>query len=181
MCHNNVSRINITLLNAVVRIGDVNLEGNPWICDCVSADVYYICAKEDNCNLNLKCEFPDHFKGRYWNVIDELRCVPPISPTTVGASSEVETVATIYQTTIERMLQAEPSEQSPLYWMTISGLAIFFSICLYLIVLLWRRISRTSSNSRNDDKVTDGEGSSSSGGFSGRRWENERLQQIEMH
>lgn len=177
LCHNNISRASIALLNAVVRIGDVNLEGNPWICDCDSADVYYKCAKEDNCNLNLKCAFPDHFKDRYWNIISELKCVPPISPSTVGASSEVEVVATIHHTTIERMLQAESSKEILWYWIEISVLVVIFSICLLLIVVLLIRICRKNSKRFTKDvKETDNE-SCSSGGF----LENEdHFQQIEM-
>lgn len=180
LCHNNVSRINNTLLNAVARIGDVNLEGNPWICDCDSADVYYKCAKDDNCNLNLKCAFPDHFKGRYWNVTRKLRCVHPISPTTVGASSEAEVVAKVHQMTTERMLPAESLEHNYLYWMTNSGLVLFVCICLCVIVVLGRRIRKNSKRSKKDVKETDGE-SCSSGGFGGRSLENEdHFQQIEM-
>ncbi|XP_033610628.1 leucine-rich repeat-containing protein 4C-like [Cryptotermes secundus] len=181
LCHNNVSRINITLLNAVARIGDVNMEGNPWICDCDSADVYYKCAKEDNCNLNLKCAFPDNFRGRYWNVIGELTCMPPISPTTVGASSEAEAVATVHQTTIEQMLQEEPSEPSSLYWITMSLLVLFLSVCICVIVVLGRRISRKNSKRFTKDAEEDGAESCSTGGFGSRILENEdHFQQIEM-
>lgn len=187
LCHNNVSRINITLLNAVTRIGDVNLEGNPWICDCDSADVYYKCAKEDNCNMNLKCAFPDHFRGRYWNVTGKLRCVPPISPTTVGASSEAEAVATVaavatvHQTTIEQMLPEESSKLSYQYWITISLLVLFLSVCICVIVVLGRRISRKNSKRFTKDAEEIGDESCSSGGFSSRLLENENhFQQIEM-
>jgi hypothetical protein len=181
LCHNNVSRISIALLNAVVRIGDVNLERNPWICDCDSADVYYKCTKEYKCNLNLKCAFPDRFRDRYWNIINELRCVPLISPTTVEASSEAETVATTHQTTTERMLQAESSKHIFSYGIIIFFLVVIFIICLWVIVKLCRRIFRKNRKRFTKDvKETDGE-SCSSGGFNSRFWENEEhFQEVDM-
>ena len=72
LCHNNVRRINITFLHAVVRIGKVDLEGNTWICDCDSANVYSSCAKNIFCSLNLTCEFPDDLKQRFWSIINDL-------------------------------------------------------------------------------------------------------------
>jgi hypothetical protein len=187
LCHNNISRIGIALLNAVVRIGDVNLEGNPWICDCGSVDVYYKCAEENNCNLNLKCAFPGRFKDRHWNVIGQLRCMPAISSTTVGASSEAETDSTMQEITTEQSLQEDSSEQSLQedsseqniwYWIIVCVLFIILIISLSGIAILGIRICK--ERKKKEIRETDDE-SCSSGGFSRRFWKNEDcFQQAEM-
>jgi Leucine-rich repeat (LRR) protein len=178
LCHNNISRISITLLNAVVRIGDVNLEGNPWICDCNTTDVYYKCAKADNCNLNLKCAFPDHLKDRHWNATGQLRCMSPVSSTTMGASPEAEAVSTMHEMSTEQILQEDSSEQNISYQIIIFVLFIILLILFAGIAFLWQRICK--ERKKKDVKETDGE-SCNSGGFSGTFWENEdRFQQIEI-
>jgi hypothetical protein len=187
LCHNYVSRINITLLEAVVKIGNVNLEGNPWICDCDSADVYYKCAKKDNCNLNLICAFPDHFKESHWDVIDKLGCVPPVSPTIVGEPPEAETVTTMHQTTTEQINQTKFSDQISWYWIAMILSVIFLIMCVVIVMLLviirkrnCERIRRRNCERFRNEIQELGE-SCSSGGFNSTHSENEdNYQQREM-
>jgi hypothetical protein len=143
LCHNNVSRITITLLRAVIRIGKVDLEGNPWICDCDSADVYSSCAQNKNCSLNLTCEFPDDFKQRHWSVIDDLGC----KTTTVSAiarSSVKETATTRDQTegSIRPTLSSESSDaEVPLemgsWFLVMIVFSVLCSLTLLCIFVLW--------------------------------------------
>jgi len=114
LCHNNVSRINITFLHAVIRIGKVDLEGNPWICDCDSVNVYSSCAENKNCSLNLTCEFPDDLKQQHWSVVGALECKTTAVSAIVRSFSAKEMTTTTNQTeeTIRSTMSSEPSESS---------------------------------------------------------------------
>ena len=166
LCHNNVSRINITFLHAVIRIGKVDLEGNPWICDCDSANVYSSCAKNNNCNLNLTCEFPDGLKERHWGVIDDaLGC----KTTTVSAIarwfSVKETTTTTDQTEepILSTMSSESSESSGFssedseeidHWLTIMiVLIIVCSLTCVGVIVLCIKSYRLKRRSRNGAQV----------------------------
>jgi hypothetical protein len=163
MCHNNVSRISATLLDVVVKIGDVDLEGNPWICDCNSADVYYSCVEEEKCCLNLTCEFPDRFRERHWNVIEQLGCMPTASPTTVDTPSEAEASAATHQTT-ELMRLTKASKKDYWYWVTV----IVSPLCLVTVALLVQAVKNCiSSRTRLANRSSSGGLSDSSGGFNG--------------
>ncbi|GFG29230.1 hypothetical protein Cfor_09749 [Coptotermes formosanus] len=142
LCYNNVSRINTTLLDTVTRIGNVDLEGNPWICDCEYADVYFSCTKAKKCSLNLICEFPDNLKQRQWNVIDTLGCTPTTLPNTEKSWSEEETVTTTDQTTepiwqtVSSQQQQVSLEQDP--WLGVMiGLSVGCAVVLLCIIVLW--------------------------------------------
>jgi hypothetical protein len=151
LCHNNVSRINITFLHAVITIGKVDLEGNPWICDCDSANVYSSCAKNNNCNLNLTCEFPDGLKQRHWSVIDDLGCKPTTVSTIARRLPEKETTATTDQTEESKWptMSSEPSEEDPevtkvtedseeidfWLWIMIALISLCWLTCVFVITL----------------------------------------------
>jgi hypothetical protein len=179
LCHNNVSKISATLLDVVVKIGDVDLEGNPWICDCNFADVYYSCVEEEKCRLNLTCEFPDRFRERHWNVIEQLGCMPTASPTTVGTPSEAEASATTHQTTqqtTELMRLTKGLKNDSWYWVTVivSPLCLVVTVALVVQAVKNCRSSRTRLANRSSSgvgstaEVSSGSFSDSSGGFNDR-------------
>lgn len=144
LCHNNVSRITITLLDELIRIGEVDLEGNPWICDCDTANVYASCAEKENCSLNLICEFPDDLKRKQWSVTNALACKTTTSSTIVKTSLGKKYITTTDQTeeTIRRTLSSEsPQKEVPLemdawFWVMI-GLSILCSLTFISVILLF--------------------------------------------
>lgn len=158
LCHNNVGRISITFLDAVIRIGKVDLEGNPWICDCDSANVYSSCAKNKNCSLNLTCEYPDDLKQMHWSVIDTLGCQTTTFSTIARSLSEKETTTSTDQTeeSIWSTMSSESSEQEftlvvdVWFWVMII-LSVLCLLTLIIIIMLCfvTRLSRQSSESEN--------------------------------
>jgi len=147
LCHNNVSRINITFLNAVIRIGKVDLEGNPWICDCDSANVYFSCAINESCNLNLTCEFPDGSKQRNWSGIDALGC--KTTATAIAQRTSKEEMTTTTDQTEESVgptMSSEPSKEGPedpkdseeigLWLIIMIVLGVLCSVVLVVVIVL---------------------------------------------
>ena len=159
LCHNNVGRIDITFLHAVIRIGKVDLEGNPWICDCDSADVYYSCAKNNNCSLNFTCEFPDDLKQRHWSVIDDLGCKTTTVSVIELLLSEKETTATTDQTeeSIWSTMSSESSEKELTketdVWFLV--MIILFVLCL-LAILSIIMLCYVKRRCLNDDQRSSG-------------------------
>jgi hypothetical protein len=153
LCHNNVSRIDITLLHAVVRIGKVDLEGNPWICDCDSANVYSSCVKNKNCNLNLICEFPDNLKQSHWSVIETLKCRTTTVSVIAISLSEKETTNATDQTEVsiwsimssESSAEESTSETDDNWYYVMIAFSVLsplaFISCVILCVI-YRRKSR---------------------------------------
>lgn len=153
LCHNNVSRISITFLDAVNRIGKVDLEGNPWICDCDSANVYSSCVKNENCSLNLTCEFPDFLKQRHWSATDALGCKTTTISVIAISFTKKETTTTTDQPerTTWPTMSSESSDEKVLplemdvwYWVMIvlivlCSLTFFGIIMLYIITNLLKR------------------------------------------
>lgn len=156
LCHNNVSRINVTFLDAVIRIGKVDLEGNPWICDCDSANVYFSCAKNKSCNLNLTCEFPDGLKQSNWSVIDALGCK---TTTTAIAqrSSKIEKTTTTDQTeeSVRPTMSSRPSSEGSKdskdseeigFWLIIMIVfGVSCSVALVVVIVLAIRVLKRRS------------------------------------
>jgi len=179
LCHNNVSRINITFLNVVFRIDDLNLEGNPWVCDCDFAEVYHICANEKKCSLKLTCEFPDNLRQKHWDVIDRLKCMSAAVPRIVEASPEVETTSITHQMTLQRTKQAGLAVHDLYSWYTL-GLSVLCLLVLILIASLCIVITSTKLRNKRMRVRNEVEESSSSGGFSERRLEFGSREEIGM-
>ena len=144
LCHNNISRIKITFLNAVIRIGKVDLEGNPWICDCDTANVYASCAENENCSLNLTCEFPDVLKQKQWSDTDTLPCKTTTSSEiekTVLKKKEITTTDQTEESIWPTLSSVSPQKEVPLerdvwFWVMIVLSVLCFLTCISIIVLL---------------------------------------------
>jgi hypothetical protein len=162
LCHNNVSRISIKLLNAIIRIGKVDLEGNPWICDCDSATVYSSCAKNKNCSLNVICEFPDDLKQRHWNAIDALECETTTFSAIAISLSEEETTTRTYQTeeSIWPTMSSETTEKEVLslekggwFWATVV-LSVLCSVAFVSVIVLCAITCVCKRRGQDGDRVS---------------------------
>ena len=150
LCYNNVSRLSVASLDTVIRIGRVDLEGNPWICDCDSADMYSNCAKHENCSLNLTCQFPDILKHRQWGAVDTLACTSSTVSAIELTWSEEQTINST-DGTAESTWQTVSSdqqvpEQTDFWWWVMIVLAVCCVLAFSCLIPIYRRTRKRNRN-----------------------------------
>ena len=65
--------VNVTAQLANVR-NAVDLQGNPWVCDCLMYSTMYSWCHNNSFNLSLVCSSPSKFEGKLCTVYDEKSC-----------------------------------------------------------------------------------------------------------
>jgi hypothetical protein len=59
-------------LAQVIRSSELN--GNPWVCDCVMFNTTYSWCRDNGVDLRVKCSSPLKFKGKLWTFYDKEGC-----------------------------------------------------------------------------------------------------------
>jgi uncharacterized protein YjbI with pentapeptide repeats len=65
--------VHVTAQLAKIR-NAVNLQGNPWVCDCLMYSTMYSWCANNSVDLSLVCSSPSRFKGKLWTVYQEEGC-----------------------------------------------------------------------------------------------------------
>jgi hypothetical protein len=55
-------------------ISSVDLNGNPWVCDCVMFDTVYSWCRNNSVDLGLVCSSPPKFKDKPWTTYENAGC-----------------------------------------------------------------------------------------------------------
>jgi hypothetical protein len=75
LSYNRLSTLNIQMVPHLAQvIRSSELDGNPWVCDCVLFNTTYVWCRSNGVDLRLTCSSPPNFKGRLWNVYDTEGC-----------------------------------------------------------------------------------------------------------
>jgi hypothetical protein len=65
--------VNVTAQLANVR-NAVDLQGNPWVCDCLMYSTMYSWCRNNSVDWSLVCASPSRFEGKLWAIYGEEGC-----------------------------------------------------------------------------------------------------------
>jgi hypothetical protein len=65
LSNNKLSTLNITVMTQLVKVSSsIDLNGNPWVCDCLTCNTIYSWCRNNSVNLELVCASPAKFKDK---------------------------------------------------------------------------------------------------------------------
>jgi hypothetical protein len=74
--YNNFSSLNTTVMPQLMNVSNsTDLNGNPWLCDCLMFNTVYSWCLNHSVYLELVCSSPPEFKGKPWNIYEYSGCV----------------------------------------------------------------------------------------------------------
>ena len=72
---NNLSTLTVSVTAQLANVRNVvDLQGNPWVCDCVMYSTMYCWCRNNSFNMSLVCSSPSKFEGKLWTVYEEEGC-----------------------------------------------------------------------------------------------------------
>jgi hypothetical protein len=148
----NLSFNNLSILNSAVipqlakENSSVDLNSNPWVCDCLMFKTLYSWCRNNSVDLELVCSSPPKFKGQSWTIFETVGC-------DVNIADRVETIATVsYTLSPERIAKYQiysvphfspvrdqvPPVRSNVHYFYISiALIVVFTVLLAVAVILF--------------------------------------------
>jgi hypothetical protein len=75
LSHNILSTLNMAVMPQLVKVSSsVDLNGNPWVCDCLMYNTIYSWCRNNRVDLELVCASPPEFKDISWSNNDANGC-----------------------------------------------------------------------------------------------------------
>jgi len=75
MSFNNFSTLTVSVTAQLAKVRNaVNLQGNPWVCDCLMYSTMYSWCTNNSVDLSLVCSGPSRFEGKLWTIYEEEGC-----------------------------------------------------------------------------------------------------------
>jgi hypothetical protein len=80
LIHLNLSFNNFSILTVSVTVqlaklrNVIDLQGNPWVCDCLMYNTMYSWCTNNSVDLSLVCSGPSRFEGKLWKIYEEEGC-----------------------------------------------------------------------------------------------------------
>ena len=71
-----------------------DLNGNPWVCDCLMFNTIYSWCRDNSVDLELVCSSPPEFNGKAWKIYEHSGCVND----TTRVADPVDCIATLNHT-----------------------------------------------------------------------------------
>jgi hypothetical protein len=145
----------------------IDLNGNPWVCDCLMCNIIYSWCHDNSVDLELVCSSPPEFKDKSWSNCEENGCddfntdftdqVKEVNmiehKLSVKAPENYLNPVTSYP--LETQIQVQETEYDFTYIYICSALSVvFFFLVIILAVLSYRLIclSPRKDSARNDSE-----------------------------
>ena len=75
LSHNSLSTLNITVMPQLVNVSSsADLNGNPWVCDCLMFSTVYSWCRNNSVDLELVCASPPELKDKSWSDCEKYDC-----------------------------------------------------------------------------------------------------------
>jgi Leucine-rich repeat (LRR) protein len=75
LSYNRLRILNVTVMPQLAKaINSTDLNGNPWVCDCVMFDTVYSWCRNNSVELGLVCSSPPKFKDKPWAIYEKAGC-----------------------------------------------------------------------------------------------------------
>ena len=75
LSHNSLSTLNMTVMTQLVNVSSsADLNGNPWVCDCLMFNTIYSWCRNNCVDLELVCSSPPELKGKPWKIYEQSGC-----------------------------------------------------------------------------------------------------------
>ena len=75
LSHNRLSILNMTVMTQLVKVSSsADLNGNPWVCDCLMFSTIYSWCRNNSVDLELVCSSPPDLKDKSWSNYEKYGC-----------------------------------------------------------------------------------------------------------
>ena len=75
LSYNNLSTLTVSVAAQLANIrNSVDLQGNPWVCDCLMYSTVYSWCRNKSVHLSLVCSGPSRFEGKLWTICEVEGC-----------------------------------------------------------------------------------------------------------
>ena len=75
MSFNNFSTLTVSVTAQLAKVRNaIDLQGNPWVCDCLMYSTMYSWCTNNSVDLSLVCSGPSRFEGKLWTMYEEEGC-----------------------------------------------------------------------------------------------------------
>ena len=75
LSYNSLSSLDITVMPQLTKVSkSVDLNGNPWVCDCLMFNTIYSWCRNNSVDFDLVCLSPPKFKGQPWKIYEYSGC-----------------------------------------------------------------------------------------------------------
>ena len=72
---NNLRTLTVSVAAQLANVRNaVDLQGNPWVCDCLMYSTVYSWCRDNRVNWSLVCSSPPRFEGKLWTIYEEKGC-----------------------------------------------------------------------------------------------------------
>jgi len=72
---NNFSTLTVSVTAQLANVSNaVDLQGNPWVCDCLMYSTMYCWCRNNSVGWSLVCSSPSRFEGKLWTIYEEEGC-----------------------------------------------------------------------------------------------------------
>jgi hypothetical protein len=72
---NNFSTLTVSVTTQLAKLRNaVDLQGNPWVCDCLMYSTMYSWCTNNSVDISLVCSSPSRFEGKLWTIYEEEGC-----------------------------------------------------------------------------------------------------------
>jgi Leucine-rich repeat (LRR) protein len=154
LSNNKLRTLNITVMPHLVKINSsIDLNGNPWVCDCLMCDTIFSWCRNNSVDLNLVCASPAKFKDKslsncedgcvdfnsdFTDNVEELRMIEYQLPVKAHGNYEYQFASYLLETHV----QDQESEHyvTPTYMYVSIVLAVVFLCLLTAVAFLLYRL-----------------------------------------
>jgi len=110
LSHNSLSTLDITVMTQLVKVSSsADLNGNPWVCDCLMFSTIYSWCRDNSVDLELVCSSPPEFNGKPWKIYEHSGCVND----NMRVADPVDGIATLNHTSTHERVAKYKNRFSP--------------------------------------------------------------------
>ena len=157
--YNSISSLNITVMPQLVKVSSsIDLNGNPWDCDCLMFNTIYSWCRNNSVDLDLVCSSPPKFKDNSWSIYeadgcddyntdftDQLEEVMMMIEHELSVKTHETYLNPVASNSLETQIQIQETEYDFTYkYISIALSVVLFFLSMAVAVLSYSLITRLS-------------------------------------
>ena len=159
LSHNKLSTLKMTLMPQLVKVSSsIDLNGNPWDCDCLMFNTIYSWCRNNSVDLDLVCSSPPKFKDNSWSIYeadgcddyntdftDQLEEVMMMIEHELSVKTHETYLNPVASNSLETQIQIQETEYDFTYkYISIALSVVLFFLSMAVAVLSYSLITRLS-------------------------------------
>jgi Leucine-rich repeat (LRR) protein len=163
LSYNRFRTLNMTVMSQLAKMSNsTDLNGNPWVCDCIMYNTIYSWCRDNSVDLVLVCSSPPEFKDKSWSncenscvdfntdVTDKVGEVIMMAEQKLSVKEYEDYVNPIEFYSSEKQIQGQKTEYDTIYaYVSYALFVVFLSLLIAVAIFVYRLKSRLSQLKRS--------------------------------